>query len=283
MGKVTPVANVLDNATTATKTRLANQLEHQQHFEAQGTHVKYPNGSNYDSGKLLAEYGPLVRRMAVQLAGKLPACVDVNDLIQVGTLGLLDAASRYDPTHDAELWTFAALRIRGAMFDELRNQDPIPRGTRTTASAVESAVQRTQHRLGRRANDTEVAESMQLPLGDYQFLIADLYRMHLVHFSDLKSDSATDPSDFIEKIAGSDIDPLEALEERELHEQIVKLMSRLPKRELVVMQYIYEEDMPIRDIAVIMKVSDSRVCQLRAKATERLGSWLMAIVERNVN
>src|SRR6202000_1825308 len=125
--------------------------------------------------EVLTQYAPLVRRLALQLVAKLPASVDLDDLIQAGMIGLMDAANRYKEDQGAQFETYASQRIRGAMLDELRANDWLPRSMRKSSREVESAVHKVEQSLGRSASETEVAEHLKMPLDEYQNMLQDLH------------------------------------------------------------------------------------------------------------
>lgn len=245
--------------------------------------MKYASNSSLDRTRVVTENGWIVRRIAVQVVSHCPANVEYDDMVQVGTLGLLDAAERYDPSRDAKFATFAQQRVLGAMLDELRSTDPIPRGARQQASAVEAAVQRVQHSLGRKPRDLEVAEELDMPLYDFQKLSSELYKLQELSFSELKSFDGLEFDEYIERVSGVAPSPLELLEQREMYEQIVSMFDILPEREREVISCLYEKGMTIREVAQKMKVSDSRVCQLRTSASKRIAKALMADRERETS
>jgi RNA polymerase sigma factor for flagellar operon FliA len=225
---------------------------------------------------LLTQYLPLVRRIALQLAARLPASVEVDDLVQAGVLGLLDASTRYQDGHGAKFETYASQRIRGAMLDELRANDWAPRSLRQSARQVEDAIRSTGHRLGRAPAEPEVAEALQLPLADYQALLQDLQGCQLVYYEDFASGEGEDG--FIDQHAAhpgaAPAGPLEQLMESRFRARLVAAIEALPERDRLLMSLYYEQELNLREIGAIMEISQSRVCQLHSQAIGRLRARL---------
>ena len=146
---------------------------------------------------VLTKYAPLVRRLGLQLVAKMPASVDLDDLIQAGMIGLMDAASRYKEDQGAQFETYASQRIRGAMLDELRANDWLPRSMRKTSREVESAVHKVEQNLGRSASETEIAEHMNMPLDEYQSMLQDLHGSQLIYYEDF--DRSADDEPFLDR------------------------------------------------------------------------------------
>jgi RNA polymerase sigma factor for flagellar operon FliA len=221
-----------------------------------------------DRDQLVSQYAPLVKRIAYHLLAKLPASVQVDDLIQTGMIGLLDAMARYEDGMGAQFETYAVQRIRGAMLDGLRENDWMPRGLRREMRRVEAAIQTLEHRHGRAPHEAELAEALDMPLADYQKLLQDARGHQLVYFEDLNRE---DGEDYLERnYAGPGLDPLEALADKGLREQLVQAIAALPEREKLMMSLYYEEDLNLREIGEVLGVTESRVCQLHTQAIARL-------------
>src|SRR5690625_4227817 len=156
--------------------------------------------------QLVARYAPLVRRLAMQMAARLPANVRFDDLTQAGLMGLLDAIRRYEKTPDAQFETYATTRIRGAMLDELRGQDWLPRSVRSKARAIEQAITRLHQRLTRAPSEIEIAEALDVTIAEYHQMLEDAYGVQIVHYEDFgrKSDEETGhPLDYLKAIEAS--------------------------------------------------------------------------------
>ena len=225
-----------------------------------------------DKDECVKEYAPLVKRIAHHLMLRLPSSVSVDDIIQAGMIGLLDAAGRYDELRGAMFETYAAQRIRGAMLDELRQADWMPRSLRRDMRRVEAVISKLQHRLGKAPSETDVAQEMELPLTEYQQMLYELRGAQLVYYEDFHSDGE---DDFFDRYDfDSSADPLELLKNENFRGALIKAIGSLPERERLLMGMHYEQEMNLREIGEVMGVSESRVCQLHSQAVARLRSTL---------
>jgi RNA polymerase sigma factor for flagellar operon FliA len=225
-----------------------------------------------DKNFLLTEHMPLVKRLAHQMKAKLPPSVEVDDLIQAGMMGLLDAINRYEENHGAQFETYAVLRIRGAMLDELRSSDWMPRSTRANMRKVESAMAALQQQLGRPPSESEVAKSLKLSLADYQDLLGDSGGHQLVYYEDFHDDEGGDS--FLDRHAVDDADPLKSLLDTDFRQTVIDAIDALPPREKMLMGLYYEEELNLKEIGAVMGVSESRVSQLHTQAVARLRTYL---------
>lgn len=229
-------------------------------------------GQLSDSNALLKQYSPLVRRLAHQMIAKLPANVELDDLIQVGMIGLNDALGRFDANQGVQFETFATQRIRGAMLDELRGGDWMSRGDRRHQRSIEAAVHRLEQKLQRAPNESEIADEMGMMLADYQELLGKVRGTQLFYLEDL---SGEDGDDFLDRhVADEGANPLDMLEDQRMREALVDAIGKLPEREQHVMSMYYEHDMNLKEIAAVLKVTESRVCQLHSQSIARLRSKL---------
>lgn len=225
-----------------------------------------------DKDQCLREYAQLVKRIAHQMMTKLPYSVQIDDIIQAGMMGLLDAASRYDEFHGAQFETYASQRIRGAMLDELREADWLPRSLRRDMRRIELAISRLQQKLGRSPNETEIAKEMEIPLPEYQQMLQESRGAQLVYYEDFHDE---DHDDFFERFEiGNDSDPMDLLEDERFKTELMRAIEGLPERERLLMGMIYEQEMNLREIGEVMGVSESRVSQLHSQAVARLRSWM---------
>ena len=232
----------------------------------------YTARGKVDTNDTLTQYAPLVRRLALQLMAKLPASVELEDLIQAGMLGLLDAANRYQETQGEQFETYASQRIRGAMLDELRELDWASRGIRKTARQIEQAVQRLEQRLGRGPSESEIAGEMSIGLSEYQQMLQDVHGCQLIYYEDFES---ADEEPFIDRICSDPgADPLTMLLDEGLRGGVVDAIDRLPDREKLLMSLYYEQGLNLREIGAVLEVSESRVCQLHSQAISRLRATL---------
>lgn len=228
---------------------------------------------------VIKQYGPMVRRVASQLAMKLPANVEIDDLVQAGMIGLFDALSRFETGHGAQFETFATQRIRGAMIDELRASDWVSRSTRKNQRAIESAIQKLEQKLHRAPAESEIAAQMKLSLSDYQQMLAESRNAQLVYVDDF-SDEDGDVNPIDRQAAGAGSDPLETLRDSRFRKALVAEIENLPEREKIVMGLYYEQEMNLKEIGAVLGVTESRVCQLHTQAVTRLRGKLKSWVEK---
>ena len=229
-------------------------------------------GQLQDSNALLKQYSPLVRRLAHQMIAKLPANVELDDLIQVGMIGLNDALSRFDVNQGVQFETFATQRVRGAMLDELRGGDWMSRGDRRHQRAIESAVHKLEQKLQRAPSESEIADEMGMLLADYQELLGKVRGTQLFYLEDLSGD---DGDDFLDRhVADEGANPLAMLQDQRMREALVDAIGKLPEREQHVMSMYYEHDMNLKEIAAVLGVTESRICQLHSQSIARLRSKL---------
>lgn len=215
----------------------------------------------------VCQYAPLVKRIAYHLMAKLPASVQVEDLVQNGMLGLLDAIGRFEEGMGAQFETYAVQRIRGAMLDGLRENDWMPRGVRREMRRVETAVQQLEHQNGRAPTESELAAALGMALADYQSLLQEARGHQLVYLEDLGSED----EQYLERnIASPTPDPAAALEDADVRTALIAAIGALPEREQMVMSLYYEEELNLREIGEVLGVTESRVCQLHSQAIARL-------------
>jgi len=223
----------------------------------------------------ITQHAPLVRRLALQLAAKLPACVELDDLIQAGMIGLIEAVRRYQVLPDAQFETYAILRIRGAMLDELRAQDWLPRSVRTKAKRIEDALQRLSQRLMRQPSEAEIAAELDLTVPQYQALLEDAHGVQILHAEDLqRRDEGGNALEFLEGAAQENASPLAHLMSQDLRRAVIEALDQLPEREKLVLSLQFEQDLNQREIARVLDLTEGRVSQLRSQAVARIRSLL---------
>ena len=218
------------------------------------------------------KYAPLVKRIAYHMMARLPASVEVDDLIQVGLIGLMDAVSRFDGTQGAQFESYATQRVRGSMLDELREADWLPRHVRQKSRQIEAAIHRLEQRNGKSPSEQEISAEMGLAIDRYQSMLGDVKCSQLFYYEDFSDE---DSASFLERylVDGSD-DPLAVLEDRGFRDSLVAAIHHLPERERSMMGMYYEQDMNLKEIGVVLGVSESRVCQLHSQAVARLRAQL---------
>ncbi|PPE67852.1 RNA polymerase sigma factor FliA [Caldimonas caldifontis] len=229
----------------------------------------YTAKGRLDNNAMLQQYSPLVRRLAHQMIAKLPANVEIDDLIQVGMIGLNDALSRFDTGQGVQFETFATQRIRGAMLDELRGADWMSRGSRKQQRSIEAAVHKLEQKLGRAPMESEIAKEMGISLSEYQELLGKVRGTQLVYLEDMSGDDGD--QDYLDRhVADKEADPLSQLNDHRLRAALVAAIKTLPEREQYVMSMYYEQDMNLKEIAAVLGVTESRVCQLHSQSIARL-------------
>lgn len=233
----------------------------------------YTATGRLDANAMLKQYSPLVRRLAHQMIAKLPANVEIDDLIQVGMIGLNDALSRFDVEQGVQFETFATQRIRGAMLDELRGTDWMSRGNRKQQRTIEQAVHKLEHQLGRAPAESEIAREMGLKLAEYQDLLSKVRGTQLIYLEDMSGDDGD--ADFLDRhVADEGLNPLGQLEDQRMRQALVDGIKALPEREQQVMSMYYEHDLNLKEIAAVLGVTESRVCQLHSQTIARLRAKL---------
>ncbi len=222
--------------------------------------------------QLVTRYAPLVKRIAYHLMSRLPPNVQADDLIQAGMIGLLEAARNYDRTQGASFETYAGIRIRGSMLDEIRKSDWTPRSLHRKVRQVSEAIRSIESAEGRDARDTEVAERLGLSLDEYHQVLQDASGHKIFSFEDLPvgEESVT------ESLTGETKGPLEHLEMDKFRDGLARAIAGLPDRERLVMSLYYDEELNLREIGAVLGVSESRVCQIHGQALMRLKARMSA-------
>lgn len=226
------------------------------------------NVVEFKSGQeLIHEYTPLVRRIAHHLMARLPNHVLLDDLIQAGMMGLLEAASRYDAGKGASFETYAGIRIRGAIIDEVRRGDWTPRSVHRNARRVSDAITQVESRTGRDASDAEVASELGIGVSEYHGLLQDSVDSRLFSYDQL-IDAADDMP--AEQFATKEPDPWSELESDGFKQALARAIGALPERERLVLSLYYDEELNLKEIGQVLGVSESRVSQIHSQAALRL-------------
>jgi RNA polymerase sigma factor for flagellar operon FliA len=222
----------------------------------------------------ITRHMPLVRRLAYHLISRLPASVEVDDLIQAGLIGLMEAARNFDPDAGVQFETFAGQRIRGAMLDTLREADWLPRQVRRNMREIETALHRAEQRLGRAPGEGDVAAELGVPLEEYQDMLGDARGHQLIHLDDFESDD-DDHHGLLDLFASdTEADPARKLDDHGFRAELIAGIDALPEREKLVMALYYDEELNLKEIGAVLGVSESRVCQLHSQAIARLRTRL---------
>ena len=237
-----------------------------------------------DRDRLILTYAPLVKYVAGRLGSGLPAHVDEGDLISYGLLGLISAIERYDPDRDIKFETYAIVRIKGAIIDELRALDWVPRSVRSRAREIERAIAELEAKVGRAPTDEEIAHKIGISQDELEESLTDISRSSIAALDELWSGGADGDQvsllDTIEDQAGPR--PADALDETEVRETLADAIARLPEREKLVITLYYYEELTLREIGDVLGVTESRVSQLHTKAILRLRSRLAGVQARSL-
>ncbi len=217
---------------------------------------------------LLEQNADLVKRIAYHLANRLPPSVQVDDLIQAGMIGLLDAARNYDQGRNASFKTYASIRIRGAMLDEIRKNDWIPRSVHSKAKMLAEAIRAVENREGRDARAQEIADELNLSLDRYHELLTSANGQKVLSLDDSVSDEGE--GILMDSLTDESPDPMENMQEQDVKNILAEAVAGLPERERMVMSLYYDEELNLREIGQVMGVSESRISQIHSQAIIRL-------------
>ena len=230
----------------------------------------YTANGQLNRNDMIKQYQPLVRRLAHHMMAKLPANVQVDDLIQVGLIGLSEALTRYEAAQGVQFETFATQRIRGAMLDELRGNDWMSRGSRKSQKEIEQSLRRLEHKLGRTPLESEIAADLDLSLADYQALLGKVRGTQLVYLEDMARGDEDQDSFLDRHVGDSEADPMNMLSDQRMRQALIAAIKNLPEREQFIMSMYYEQDMNLKEIAAVLDVTESRICQLHSQSIARL-------------
>jgi len=231
--------------------------------------AEYQGVGNLSQESLVRRYAPLVRRVAYHLVGRLPDSVDVDDLIQAGMLGLIEAAGKYKGSHGASFETYASIRMRGAMLDELRRTDWVPRSVHRSVREMVEAIHAVETRLGRRASDVEIAGELGVSLDRYHEIAREAVSCRMFSTEELA------PSRDSAMLSSGQGGPEDGLVEQKAQDALARAITQLPEREALIMSLYYSDELNMREIGEVLGVSESRVCQLHGQALARLRARLV--------
>ncbi len=227
-----------------------------------------------DYQDLVGKYALMVKRIAHHLLARLPANVQVNDLIQSGMVGLLEAARKYDAGKGASFETYAGIRIRGAMLDDIRKEDWAPRSVHRNSRRIADAIKVVEARTGRDAQDAAVASEMGVSLDEYYGFLQDSAGTRLFSFDEVQEQ---DESIVEVESARSSQGPFEGVQRQAFQASLGDAIASLPERERLVLSLYYTEELNLKEIGAILGVSESRVSQIHSQAAlrlrARLGDW----------
>ena len=220
--------------------------------------------------ELVLRHGELVKRIAYHVVSRLPAHIEVDDLIQAGMIGLLNAAQNYAPTKGANFETYAGIRIRGAMLDEARRSNWTPRSTFRNAKQVSLAIRAIENRTGRDAKAPEIAAALGVSLEEYHRMVESAASSRILSYEQL----AGDPERAAMLPDAPEDGPETTLEEDQFRDAIAAAIAQLPERERLVLSLYYDQELNLREIGAILEVSESRVCQIHGQAVLRVRARL---------
>ena len=230
--------------------------------------------------EVIKRYSPMIKYVANRIAMRLPPHIEVDDLISVGVLGLMDAISKYDSSRGAKFKTYAEFRVRGAILDELRAMDWVPRSIRQKASNVDKVVQGLQAKLSRAPEDEEVAKEMGLSLDQFHNTLNETKSVPIFSLEDLGiAKESGEQQSLLDCLAGkADADPQTQIRLIELKEIIAKAIDALPEKERLMVSLYYYEELTMKEIGAVLEITESRVSQIHSKAVYRLRTKLKAII-----
>lgn len=231
-----------------------------------------PDGKVDRQNNLVTEHAELVKKMAYQIKAKLPANVEVDDLIQAGMIGLIDAANKFQANQGAQFKTYASQRIHGAIMDELRSADWLPRNIRKQMRDVEKAISSLQQSLGRAPTDSEIAKKLKVNIDEYFQVITECTGHQLIYFDDVNK--LDDEDHFLDRFIKSNNDVVNGLLSRGFKEALKEAIENLPEREKIVMGLYYEQELNLKEIGAVLTISESRVSQMHSIAIARIRATL---------
>jgi RNA polymerase sigma factor for flagellar operon FliA len=234
--------------------------------------------------EVIKQYSPMIKYVANRIAMRLPPHIEVDDLISVGVLGLIDAITKYDPTRGAKFKTYAEFRVRGAILDELRSMDWVPRSVRQKASNIDSVVQKLQSKLGRPPEDEEVAGEMGISLDQFFDTLNETKSMPVLSLEGLGIAKETgEQQSLLDCLAGKgDTDPQTQIRLNELKEIIAQAIDTLPEQARLMISLYYYEELTMKEIGAVLDVTESRVSQIHSKAVFRLCTELKALIAEEI-
>jgi len=231
--------------------------------------------------RIINEFAPLIKYIASRIAIRLPPHIDLNDLINAGVIGLIDAIEKFDSSKQIKFKTYAEFRIRGAILDELRSMDWVPRSVRQKARKVEDAIAKLEYELGRPATDEEIAREMNVDMETFHKLLSETASVSLLSLDDLGEDE-TDLSkrNILEFIIQDERDwPSHRLRTAEISTLVAKAIQSLPEKERMVISLYYYDELTMEEIGHVLKFTESRVSQIHTKAVLRLRSKMQKILK----
>ena len=233
-------------------------------------YAMYATQAKNDVNQMVADHADLVKKIAFHLMNRLPASVQAEDLIQAGMIGLIEATHQYDSTQGASFDTYAGIRIRGAMLDEIRRSDWTPRSVHKNTREMSAIIQQIEQETGSDAKDVDVAKRLGITLSEYHKRLRDSSRTTIFSFDQ----SDPEHGDVLSTTRSEQEDPLENLENESFQQAFANEIKRLPEREKYVMAFYYQDNLNFKEIGEVLGVSESRVSQIHGQALLRLKARL---------
>ncbi|MBF0424248.1 MAG: FliA/WhiG family RNA polymerase sigma factor [Magnetococcales bacterium] len=229
--------------------------------------------------QIVMKYAPIVKYVAGRISLRLPQSVDMDDLYQVGILGLIDAIAKFDPERGIKFQTYAEFRVRGAILDELRAMDWVPRGVRHAASQLQDVYMKLEAQLGRPPEDAEMARQMGVSLEEYLQQLESVRGLSVVSFEDLRPSQEDDEWDVLDVLADpAQVDPVESLGLQQIREALSQAIASLPEKERLVVTLYYFEELTMSEIGAVLGLTESRISQLHSKATLRMRARIRKVL-----
>lgn len=225
--------------------------------------------------ELVVEYAPLIKFIAQKIAIRLPSNIELDDLISSGVIGLMDALDKYDPSRDNKFKTYAEFRIRGSILDELRSQDWVPRSVRDKSKLLDRTIVELETELGRVASEEEVAARLQMTMEEFHDLVNQVRPVSLLSIDESASFSNVDKKSILNLLDGCRLNnPYNQLNIKAVKSVVTQAIEELPERQRLVLSLYYYEDLNLKEIGRVLRVTESRVSQLHAQAISRLRARL---------
>lgn len=229
--------------------------------------------------ELIKEYAPLIKFVAQKIAVRLPSNIELDDLISAGVIGLMDAIDKYDSTRDNKFKTYAEFRVRGAILDELRAQDWVPRSIRDKSKVLDKTIASLEVDLGRTAKEEEIAQALNVSLDDFHDLVNQVRPVSLLPIDQATTFSNTDKKSIMDILEGSKLNnPFNQLNIKSIKDVVAQAIEELPERQRLVLSLYYYEDLNLKEIGQVLRVTESRVSQLHAQAVTRLRAKLATTI-----
>lgn len=233
-----------------------------------------------EKNKLVVEYSPLIKFIAQKIAIRLPANIELDDLISAGVIGLMDAIDKWDPGRDNKFKTYAEFRVRGAILDELRSQDWVPRSIRDKAKVLDRTVGMLEQSLGHPPTEEQIASAMNISMDEYHYLLNQVRPVSLLSIDEAQTFSNVDKKSILNLLEGTKLNnPFVQLNIKVVKEVVAKAISELPERQKLVLSLYYFEELNLKEIGKVLRVTESRVSQLHAQAVSKLRHRLTQVIE----